>query len=274
VVTGVSLGFVVPVAFWAVATLLALRPVRRPRLLARLSFRAGVVLDEVPQLLLYLLAASTVLTVADDVADPVTWAAVGVAVLTMAGLAALFPRGSGRRAVERALDVAGITARVDHRGWPWMRMLLVPFLRWRATSSAARTSGAATPAAATGSPPTATAPPERRARPRASSRRRLPQRGEHLIDAKKVLAWVHRHGRAYGADPSVLFMSGNSAGAHLTALCALTQNEPVSSPAWRSRSVRGVGQSEPARGRTRWHPSCRPRPKPSRLTVFAGTMSG
>jgi acetyl esterase/lipase len=259
-VTGVSLGFVIPVAFWAVATLLALRPVRRPRLLARLSFRAGVVLDEVPQLLLYLLAASTVLTIADDVADPVTCAAVGVAVLTMAGLAALFRRGlRTARAVERALAVAGITARVDPRGWPWMRILLVPFLRRRSDVERianlsygnagrrnrldvyrhrSRPSGAPVLVHLHGggyhngrkntqslaliyrlaSQGWVCISANYRLRPAAGMR-------EHLIDAKKILAWLHRHGHVYGADPSVLFMSGSSAGAHLTALCALTQNE-------------------------------------------------
>jgi acetyl esterase/lipase len=255
-----SLGFIIPVAFWTAATLLALKPVRRPRLMARLSFRAGVLLGDVPQLLLYLLAASTALTIADGVADPVTWAAVCVAVLTMAGLVAMFIRGLRTpRVVERALAGTGIIARVDPRRWPWIRILLVPFLRRRADverianlgyGSAGRRNRLdvyrhrSRPNGApilvhlhgggyySGRKNSQSLPliyglasrgwvcvsANYRLRPSAGMR-------EHLIDAKKILAWVHQYGRAYGGDPAVLFMSGSSAGAHLTALCALTPNE-------------------------------------------------
>lgn len=48
---------------------------------------------------------------------------------------------------------------------------------------------------------------------------------DHLIDVKKVIAWVHEHGPEYGADPSSLFLSGGSAGGHLSSIAALTQNE-------------------------------------------------
>jgi acetyl esterase/lipase len=255
-----SLGFAIPVAFWAVATLLALRPVRRPWLMARLSFRAGVLLSEVPQLLLYLLAASMVLTVADGVADPVTWTAVGVAVLTMAGLAALFVRGLRTpRVVERALAGVGITARVDPRGWPWVRILLVPFLQRR--GDVERIAGLGYGGAGrrnrldvyrhrsrpngapilvhlhgggyySGRKNSQSLPLIHRLASRgwvcvSANFRLRPSAGmrEHLIDAKKVLAWVHQYGRAYGGDPSRVFMAGSSAGAHLTALCALTANE-------------------------------------------------
>jgi acetyl esterase/lipase len=35
---------------------------------------------------------------------------------------------------------------------------------------------------------------------------------DHLIDLKRVIAWVHEHGHEYGADPATLFVSGSSAG--------------------------------------------------------------
>jgi acetyl esterase/lipase len=53
---------------------------------------------------------------------------------------------------------------------------------------------------------------------------------DHLVDAKKAIAWVHRHGREYGADPAALVVAGSSAGAHLASLAALTPNDPVLQP--------------------------------------------
>jgi acetyl esterase/lipase len=53
---------------------------------------------------------------------------------------------------------------------------------------------------------------------------------EHLIDAKKVLAWVREHGHEAGADPAVVFMAGSSAGGHLAAMAALTPNDPRFQP--------------------------------------------
>jgi acetyl esterase/lipase len=45
---------------------------------------------------------------------------------------------------------------------------------------------------------------------------------DHLDDARKVIAWVRRHGPEYGADPGTLFVAGTSAGGHLATLCGLT----------------------------------------------------
>jgi hypothetical protein len=52
---------------------------------------------------------------------------------------------------------------------------------------------------------------------------------DHLVDAKKVIAWVREHGHQYGADPAVVFVAGSSAGGHLAAMAALTSNDPRSS---------------------------------------------
>ncbi|NKZ06617.1 alpha/beta hydrolase [Actinomadura latina] len=57
---------------------------------------------------------------------------------------------------------------------------------------------------------------------------------DHLADAKKVIAWTREHGHEYGADPGTLVMAGSSAGAHLTSLCALTQNDPAYQPGFES----------------------------------------
>ena len=52
----------------------------------------------------------------------------------------------------------------------------------------------------------------------------------HLIDVKKVIAWVREHGEEYGADSSVLFLAGNSSGAHIVAMAGLTPNDPRYQP--------------------------------------------
>ena len=53
---------------------------------------------------------------------------------------------------------------------------------------------------------------------------------DYLVDVKKVIAWVREHGRDHGADPTVLFVAGSSAGAHLAAMSALTPNDPAFQP--------------------------------------------
>ncbi|MGN6575287.1 MAG: alpha/beta hydrolase [Nocardioides sp.] len=52
----------------------------------------------------------------------------------------------------------------------------------------------------------------------------------HLVDVKRAIAWVREHGPSYGADPSFLAVTGGSAGGHLTALAALTPNDPEYQP--------------------------------------------
>ena len=48
---------------------------------------------------------------------------------------------------------------------------------------------------------------------------------DHLVDVKKVIAWAREHGHEYGADPSMLVLSGGSAGGLLSSIAALTQNQ-------------------------------------------------
>jgi acetyl esterase/lipase len=52
----------------------------------------------------------------------------------------------------------------------------------------------------------------------------------HLIDVKRALAWIREHGAEYGADPDFVAVAGDSAGAHLSALAALTANDPAYQP--------------------------------------------
>lgn len=65
---------------------------------------------------------------------------------------------------------------------------------------------------------------------------------DHLIDMKKVIAWVRQQGVGYGADPAQLFVSGSSAGGHIAAMAGLTQNDSAFQPGFEDidTSVRAV----------------------------------
>lgn len=52
---------------------------------------------------------------------------------------------------------------------------------------------------------------------------------DHVVDVKKVIAWVRTEGQRYGARP-VVVVAGSSAGAHLAALAALTPGHPAFQP--------------------------------------------
>src|SRR4051812_12034068 len=52
----------------------------------------------------------------------------------------------------------------------------------------------------------------------------------HIVDVKRAIAWIREHGEEYGADPSFIAITGGSAGGHLTALAALTANDPEYQP--------------------------------------------
>jgi acetyl esterase/lipase len=62
---------------------------------------------------------------------------------------------------------------------------------------------------------------------RLSPRARFP---DHLVDCKRALAWVRRNVAGYGGDPGFVAVTGGSAGGHLTALVALTANQPRLQP--------------------------------------------
>ena len=53
---------------------------------------------------------------------------------------------------------------------------------------------------------------------------------DHLVDCKKALAWIREHADEYGVDPDFVVVTGGSAGGHLCALMALTQNDPEFQP--------------------------------------------
>jgi acetyl esterase/lipase len=53
---------------------------------------------------------------------------------------------------------------------------------------------------------------------------------DHIVDVKRAIAWVREHAEEYGVDPSFVVITGGSAGGHLSALAALTANDPAFQP--------------------------------------------
>jgi acetyl esterase/lipase len=53
---------------------------------------------------------------------------------------------------------------------------------------------------------------------------------DHIVDAKRAVAWVKEHIAEYGGDPGFVAVSGGSAGGHLAALLALTAGDPKFQP--------------------------------------------
>jgi acetyl esterase/lipase len=52
----------------------------------------------------------------------------------------------------------------------------------------------------------------------------------HIVAAKQALAWIRAEIASYGGDPSFVAVTGGSAGGHLSALLALSQNDPALQP--------------------------------------------
>ncbi|MEU5989263.1 alpha/beta hydrolase [Spirillospora sp. NPDC047418] len=67
------------------------------------------------------------------------------------------------------------------------------------------------------------------------------QHPDHLIDLKKVIGWAREHAHEYGADPATLFVAGSSAGGHMAALAALTQNDPALQPGFEDADTSVTG---------------------------------
>ncbi|WP_296606693.1 alpha/beta hydrolase [Nocardioides sp.] len=51
-----------------------------------------------------------------------------------------------------------------------------------------------------------------------------------IVDVKRAIAWVREHIEEYGGDPDYIAITGGSAGGHLTALAAVTANDPAYQP--------------------------------------------
>lgn len=273
-------------------TLMAVAPIRRPRLLALASWACSTIAIELPFLFLYIVIASTVPAVADgDLSSPGRAISFAVALLTAAGLVFVVRRALlTRTRVNQALDQAlGATWRADiepgrasrlRRRLPWPRILLVPWgFRPRdvervkdiaygdnGTSNLldvyrhrSQPSGAPTLIYLHGGH-FRWGRKSREARPLIHHLARqgwtcisanyhlaaTPAEGfpQHLIDVKKVIAWARTHGREHGVDPDTIFLAGGSAGAHLTAMAALTANDPTFQPGFEAADtsiIAGIG---------------------------------
>lgn len=64
----------------------------------------------------------------------------------------------------------------------------------------------------------------------------------HIVDVKKAIAWIKEHIAEYGGDPDYIVVTGGSAGGHLSALAALTPNDPDFQPGFEDAdtSVQGA----------------------------------
>ncbi len=52
---------------------------------------------------------------------------------------------------------------------------------------------------------------------------------DHVVDAKSAVAWLRQHSDEYGVDPGFIAIAGNSAGAHIAAMTALS-DDSVTAP--------------------------------------------
>ncbi|WP_329122020.1 alpha/beta hydrolase [Streptomyces sp. NBC_01465] len=262
-----SVGYLINVLIAALLTLCALVPFQGPAPVFWVTYRLGLTFNEIPFWAIYALIASTVLALSEgDINAAGDWVSVGLAAVTLAGLVVVARRGIRtppvvRRALEEALG-AGTSTR---RRPPLVRILVRPFFRRRGDvkrvgnlsyGDAGRRNlldvyhhrGRPTGGPVlihfhgghydSGRKNTQSLPllyrlasqgwvcisANYRLRPASSH-------PDHLIDAKKVVAWAREHAKEYGADPEAgVFMSGSSAGGHMAALAGLTPNDPVLQP--------------------------------------------
>ncbi len=262
------IGYLFTTVLVAWCTLFALAPPRpRHSSPSNLSYWFGFLVNELPFVAFYWLVASTLLALGQgDVSGPLGLLALAVAALATLGLALVARRGlQAGPAIDHALT-AGLGEGAARRGrrLPLARILFAPFLfRRRDVERVANISYGdagrsnlldvyrhrSHPSAA----PTLVylhGGAFRRGRKNREARAllyRLASRGwvcisanyrlspaahfpDHLIDVKKVIAWVRKHGQEYGADPDVLFAAGSSAGGNLASTAALTPNDPRFQP--------------------------------------------
>ncbi|MEV0402533.1 alpha/beta hydrolase [Actinoallomurus sp. NPDC050550] len=251
-------GYLTVLVLIAVCALIALAAPGRPRPLAMLAFRLGVAVNELPFVVFaWLLAATVLALVQGDLTSPLL---AGAAAVTTAGLGLVAWRGHrALPAVQRAMGAVPVSRRL-----PYRRILFRPFFRrhrgveripdlpygpagrrnlldlYRRRSRPAGVpvlihlhGGGYT----SGRKNSQSLPllyrlagqgwvcvsANYRLRPQATFH-------DHVVDAKKVIAWVREHGPAYGADPDRIILAGSSAGAHMAALAALTPADPAFQP--------------------------------------------
>jgi acetyl esterase/lipase len=256
----VPFGYLISVVVLAVCTLAALLPVRRRDTLgASWSYTLGFLVNEVPAVGLAWLAAGTGLTAAQgDIDTPVGVIALCLALLTAADLVFILWRAlPARRVLSRALG----------EPLPRRSLMSTVLMPWpRLPASIERIADVSYGEAGERNLLDVYV---RRARPsdapvliyfhggsfRSGHKHRegrpllhhLAEAGwvcisanyrlspavtfpEHLIDVKRVIAWVREHGHDYGADVSTVLVAGSSAGGHQAVMAALTPNRPELQP--------------------------------------------
>lgn len=75
---------------------------------------------------------------------------------------------------------------------------------------------------------------------------------DHIVDVKRALAWIKENIADYGGDPDFVAITGGSAGGHLTALAALTPNDPEFQPGFEDADT-SVVAAVPVYGRYDWY---------------------
>ncbi|NJC23726.1 acetyl esterase/lipase [Arthrobacter pigmenti] len=264
--SNLPVGFLLTVLILGVATVCALWPKRAPGPLGTGMYLAGMGVNEIPLVAALWAVPGTVLTLADD--DPLTPGGIlGAVILVVAwvGLGVVAYRAVRSADVPEAAMRASLGT--DWRsgvepGRPnLLRAFLLPFLRRRRDVERVRNI-----AYDDGGRRHLLDVYRHRSRPQgcpvfahfhgghfvsgAKNRESLPllyhlaSRGwlcvsanyrltsfpDYVVDAKRVLAWVQEQGASYGADPSVVFVAGNSAGGYLASFAALTPNQPEYQP--------------------------------------------
>jgi acetyl esterase/lipase len=260
----VPFGYLIGTGLMAIYVLFALAaPMPRHTSPTRVSFWLGYLVNELPFLGFFILVASTTLAIAQrDLATPVGWIGLALALLATAGLVVIVRRALRTgTTVDEALVEAGLPPRARRR-LSLARILFWPFPYphpgvERVSNISYGEAGRAnlldvyrSRSGQTGGPTLIhlhggafrVGKKSREARPlfnrlarkgwvcvSANYRLRVGVR-DPLIDVKKVLAWVRQRGPEYGADPSVVIVAGSSAGGHLASTAALTANDPALQP--------------------------------------------
>ncbi|WP_051843823.1 alpha/beta hydrolase [Streptomyces sp. NRRL S-813] len=252
----VPIGFATSIALLALCTFAALRPpIPRHSSRSNLWFWLGYLLNEQPFLGLALVALSAFPALTTGVGTPVWWLTVALTAAPACGLAAIAVRTRSARGVLEAALAAGPGIRMPHSRLPLLRILLLPLVSWRpgvrrirdrrygdartqrldVYVSRSRAHGAPIllylhgGGFVMGSKLLGARPLLYRLADHgwvcASANYRLRTAyTDSLADVRQAIAWLREHAEELGADPSRPVVAGGSAGAHLAATIALTDD--------------------------------------------------